>query len=109
MGAEMAQSGIDNFTAFKDYWKQTLESENWKKILTCVFVRESDSVLECKYTECLWAKTMKDMNAEDLGYIMFCHPDFAMAKAMHPQLKLERTRTLMQGDELCDHMYSWES
>ena len=109
IGQGMSPSGIESFEEFKDYWKKTLASDNWEKILTCEFEKESDSVLACKYTECLWAKTMKDMNAEDLGYILFCYPDFAMATAMHPHLMLERSRTLMQGDALCDHTYSWKS
>ncbi len=108
MGAAMAPSDITNFSEFKDYWKSTLASENWSKILTCSFPMETETELGCKYTECLWAKTMKDLDATDLGHVMFCHPDFTMAKAMNPKLTLERTKTLMEGHDFCNHTYSWE-
>lgn len=105
---DSVRSTFDDFSSFKQYWKSTLESENWEKILTCSFPEESDARLECNYSECLWAETMKDMNSEDIGYILFCHGDFAMTKAMSPNLRLERTKTLMQGDNFCDHIYYWD-
>ena len=106
-GCDGTTKEIDSFSEFKDYWKTTLESENWKKVLTCSFPKETETELKCEYSECLFAKTMKDMDAQDLGYIIFCHPDFAIAESMHPSLKLERTKTIMQGDTCCDHEYSW--
>ena len=48
------------------------------------------------------------MNALDLGYIMFCQVDFAMAQAYHPKIKVKRTKTFMQGDSHCDFAYYWE-
>ena len=104
----MGASSIGSFSEFKNYWKTTLESENWTKMLTCSFPEETDSFLACKYTECLWSETMKDLNAQDIGYTLFCHPDFAMVRAMNPNLYLERTKTLMQCNDFCDHKYQWE-
>ena len=106
-GRETAPKEIESFEGFQEFWKTTLSSENWNKILTCSFPKETGTRLECAYTECLYAQTMKEMNAQDLGYILFCHPDFVIAEAINPRLKLERTKTLMQGDEYCDHAYSW--
>ena len=106
-GRSMAPKGIEDFDAFKDYWKTTLASENWNKILTCSFPEETSDRLLCEYSECLYASTMKDLNAEDLGYIICCHPDFIMAEVTNPNLRLKRTKTLMQGDNCCDHEYIW--
>jgi len=50
----------------------------------------------------------KEMKATDLGYVLNCQPDFAYAKACHPNVKLKRTKTLMQGDNYCDHTFYWE-
>ena len=46
-------------------------------------------------------------NIFPMGYILFCHPDIVIAEAMHPSRKLERSKTLMQGDKHCDREYSW--
>ena len=58
--------------------------------------------------ECLWAKTFEDMEDKELGYVICCKGDFAMAPAVSPKLSLKRTKTLMQGDECCDHEWCWE-
>jgi uncharacterized protein involved in tellurium resistance len=54
------------------------------------------------------AEIMKYMDTQDIGYTLFCHPDFAMARAMNQNFDLERIKTLMQGDDFCDHKYKWE-
>jgi hypothetical protein len=32
---------------------------------------------------------------------MVCYPDYAVAKGLNPKLRLIRTQTLMQGDDIC--------
>jgi len=59
-------------------------------------------------TSCIFAKVCRDLDAADLGYVMFCATDFPLAKVFNPRLRLERTRTLMQGDDCCDFHYTWE-
>ncbi len=58
--------------------------------------------------ECLWASVLRDLNAGDLGYLLECNTDFAYAKAMHPDLILERFKTLMQGDDRCDFEFRFK-
>jgi hypothetical protein len=106
---EMAERGpIKNFEDFKALAKEGLESPFWSHTLTMTFPEETPKKIVHHITECLWAKTFKEMNATDLGYIMSCHPDFATAQVYHPKIKLKRTKTLMQGDSYCDHTYYWE-
>jgi hypothetical protein len=77
----------------------------FQKALTYEIVEESESALEVKITECLWAKTFREADASDIGYAAICYPDFAMASAYNPNIKLSRTKTLMQGHECCNHKY----
>ena len=77
-------------------------------VLTDEVVEERPDFLRTKITECLWAKIFREAGAEDLGYAAICHPDFAMARAFNPKIRLERPTTLMQGDECCDFRYIWE-
>ena len=99
---------IENFEDFKLMLKGTNTSPLMSHVLTVTYPEEQPKKLSCKITECLWAKIFKEMNAADLGYIICCNPDFATAKAYHPNIKLKRTKTLMQGDGYCDHTYCWE-
>ena len=105
---ERTENPISTFEDFKTQWKEATETDYWTHVVTVSFPEDSDQKLECRYTECLWAKTMKDLNAEDIGYIICCHPDFAITKATHPKLRLERTKTLMQGDDYCNHTFFWD-
>jgi len=98
------------FKRFEDFVAFLEESDRspfWSHVLTLTYPEKTPKKLVYRVTECLWAKTFKELNATDLGYLMICHPDFAMAQACHPKIKLERTETLMQGDNYCDHTYYW--
>ena len=108
-GVEMAgDRRVISFTEFKDYWKKASAQEYFSRTTTVEFPEESDTVLQCKYTECLWAKTFRELNAADFGKIMVCDPDHPYAQTLNPKLKLERTKTLMEGHDSCDHRYVWE-
>ncbi len=77
----------------------------WKNVITVEFVKETPNTCEIKVTECLWARTFREYGAGDIGYACICHPDFATAAAFNPKLRMERTKTLMQGDDYCNHRW----
>jgi hypothetical protein len=80
----------------------------FKNMITSEVVEKTDRVYEMRVTECLWTKIFKEFNAEDIGYATVCHGDFADARAAHPKLRLERTKTLMQGHDCCNHRWIFE-
>ena len=45
----------------------------------------------------------------ELGALIHCSRDFAMAEGFSPDIKLERTQTLMQGASHCDFRFSRKS
>jgi len=77
----------------------------YQKALTYEIVEESESTFKLRITECLWAKTFREADASDIGYAAICYPDFAIATAFNSNIKLLRTKTLMQGHDCCDHKY----
>ena len=77
----------------------------WTSVMTYEIVENKDNVLEARITECLWAKTFREAGAEDIGYAWLCYGDFAGAEGFNPKLKLSRTKTLMLGDECCNHRF----
>ena len=62
----------------------------------------------CNTVGCLWADTWREWGAEDVGYLVCCSADFATIPAQHPNLRLERTTTLMEGANRCDFKFIWE-
>jgi hypothetical protein len=81
----------------------------FQKVLTFQIIEDTPRAFEAKVTECLWAKTYRDFNAADLGYILSCYADFSSAEAFNPKMRLIRTKTLMQGDDCCNHRYVLEA
>lgn len=71
-------------------------------------VEDTDRAFEFRISQCLWAKAFREEGAAEIGYAAVCYPDFAVANAFNPKLKLLRTKTLMQGDDCCNHRYVME-
>jgi len=93
-------------TETRDFWSGLLDSVFWTHVITREIIEESDTVLKYNVTECLWAKTFRESDAGDIGFALFCFPDFARARVAHR--KLIRTKTLMQGDDHCDFNFEMD-
>ena len=61
-----------------------------------------------KITECLTEVIFRKADAQDLGYACVCYADFGLPAGMDIDIKLIRTKTLMQGDDCCNHRYVLE-
>jgi len=60
-----------------------------------------------KFTKCMWAEVFKELNAEDIG-LWICEGDVLSANvfsSFNPQINFKRTKTLMQGHNICDHEF----
>jgi hypothetical protein len=79
-----------------------------KHALTLEIVEETPQAFEVKVTECLWAKTFREMGAADIGYSLICHRDYADCQGFNPDITMTRSKTLMQGDNYCNHRFIWE-
>ncbi len=99
---------VNSFEDFKAGEKAENVSPYFSNTLTLTYPEETPNKLTLHVSECLWAKVFKEMNATDLGYVLFCQPDFAYPPACNPHIKMRRTKTLMQGDSYCDHTFYWE-
>ncbi len=109
-GVKQSLSRLPNndFATFVSLFTNNPQFQN---TLTFDVVEQSDNVFELKVTECLWAKTVRGLsqpNAAEIGYASICFPDYAVAKAFNPKLKMVRDKTLMQGHSCCNHRYIFE-
>ena len=51
--------------------------------------------------ECEWARYFQERHPQ-IGYLMACSTDEVAYKAINPNLRLQRTSTLMEGGDYCD-------
>ncbi len=81
----------------------------FKHALVAEVVEDTEHAFEIRITQCLWAKTFREHDAAELGYSVCCHGDFADASAYNPKMKLVRSKTLMQGQDCCNHRWVVEA
>lgn len=74
--------------------------------LTHEVVEESDTVFELRVTECINATCFRDEGlGGDIGHACVCNMDYSWPTAFNPRFRMERTKTLMRGDDCCNHRY----
>ena len=77
-------------------------------MLTLKVVEDTPEAYEVKSTEGLWAQTFRAKGAAEIGYALRCHRDYADCWGFNPKITLIRSKTLMQGDDCCNHRFVWE-
>ena len=66
-------------------------------------VEQTDDLLRANVKSCDYANYMEKIGARDLGPLLACDADFASAEAMGATL--ERSKTIMKGDDHCNFCY----
>ncbi|WXG43456.1 MAG: L-2-amino-thiazoline-4-carboxylic acid hydrolase [Promethearchaeati archaeon SRVP18_Atabeyarchaeia-1] len=67
--------------------------------------RSPDSI-SLNVKSCFWANEFKRLHAVDIGYELCCMTDFYIVEVFNSEITYRRTKTLMKGDDHCDHQYS---
>ncbi len=62
--------------------------------------------LRANVTRCRWAEELKKAGISgDVGFALVCSYDYGYCAGLNPDMKFTRTKTIMQGDDHCDHTY----
>jgi len=69
-------------------------------------VKQAPDAFEVNVTGCRYAKLYNELGAPELGFLLVCSSDFAMAEGFGPDVQLTRTQTIMQGASHCDFRYA---
>lgn len=68
-------------------------------------VEMTDTKIATNITRCRYAEMYKEHGMEEFGYLLSCGRDFAMVAGFNPKITLTRTKTIMEGDEICDFCF----
>lgn len=90
----------ESITCVEDFYKGIISEDSATHTGTLFLTR--NGVIGFKTTRCMWVEILKEFGDPELGYAVACHYDFHAAKYINKDFRLTRTRTLMQGDEMCD-------
>lgn len=103
IGSRQAKNSPDaKFRTFTE----TFRGPQMERFLTMEITEDTDKVFEIRATECIWAKVFRDAGlGGEIGHAAVCNMDYYWPAAFNPDFKMERTKTLMQGHDCCNHRY----
>jgi hypothetical protein len=84
---------------FKDF--SAVKSGFWAAALQAELVRASATEVGMNVRACEFAHYFRDRH-RTVGYLMACSTDDADYTARNPQIRMQRTQTLMEGGSMCD-------
>ncbi len=65
----------------------------------------SQDSLSFDVTRCGYADLYEALGIKEIGTLLSCCRDFAFQDGFNPEIELIRTKTIMEGDEICDFCY----
>ena len=74
-------------------------SHRWQR------VNDEPTEIGYHYTRCMYAEILRELGEPELGLVI-CARDEPWVRSYSPGLAFRRTKTLMQGDDVCDHVFS---
>jgi predicted ArsR family transcriptional regulator len=82
--------------------------EAWKKddALEMDVLERSNERFSFNVTHCRYAEMYKELGIPELGTLLSCNRDFALAQGFNPEIVLTRTQTIMEGALFCDFRYT---
>jgi hypothetical protein len=94
----LGEHSLEAFAQSLDRWRENgaLEIE---------ILEQSASRLSFNVTRCRYAEMYRALGLADLGASLSCQRDYALAQGFSPDIKLERTQTIMQGAPYCDFRF----
>ena len=68
-------------------------------------IAQSRDAFAIDVTGCRYAEFYYELGEPELGFLLVCSADFAVAEGVGPDVKLTRTQTIMEGASHCDFRY----
>ncbi len=82
----------------KEVWAKdgTMEMQN---------ISMDQTSLKFDVTRCGYAEMYEKLGIKELGVLLSCCRDFVFMDGFNPELELVRTKTIMEGEDICDFCY----
>lgn len=94
-------TNLRTFQELQDLWTQD-------DALVIDVVKATDTAFHYTVKRCRYAETYREMGLGKIGHLLSCNRDGVFCTGYDPRIKLERTKTLMQGDDCCNFEYRLE-
>ncbi|MFC1565218.1 L-2-amino-thiazoline-4-carboxylic acid hydrolase [candidate division KSB1 bacterium] len=101
-----ARKGTDDFETFKTRFVGPGSYSD--SLIEATVVENTAKAFEIKVTECVIAEPFLRAKAGVYGHAYQCWGDHCWQDGYNKKIKLIRDKTLMQGDDYCNHRYVYE-
>ena len=101
----------------EEFWRSKNEPNLGKSVASAFKTYAQDGALDYRVSEqsqdafaldvtrCRYAEFYKALGEPELGFLLVCTADFAVADGFGGDVELTRTQTIMQGASHCDFRY----
>ena len=98
MAKKVGAQDLTTYIASKSAWtaNNALETET---------LMMEEKRYDYNVTRCRYAEMYRELDMQDLGFIVSCGRDFNFPAGFNKNMKLTRTQTIMQGASHCDFRY----
>ena len=98
LAARLGDASLSTFAQALDLWREggALEID---------LLEQTPERLSFNVTRCRYAELYKALGLADLGGSLSCQRDFALIEGFNPDIRLERTQTIMEGASHCDFRF----
>ena len=98
LSRQMGGNSLKHFVESLKYW--TMDDA-----LEIDVIEESESVLSFNVRRCRYAELYESLGIRELGTTFSCTRDFALIEGFNSDVRLTRSRTIMEGAPHCDFRY----
>ncbi len=103
VGKQHLKGSSDN--SFQTFVK-VFRPPNYEDTLIHEVIEDTDNVFQLCVSECIWASVLRDEGlGGDIGHAIVCNMDYYWPQAFNPKIRMSRSKTLMQGNDHCNHRY----
>ncbi|MBT6093889.1 MAG: L-2-amino-thiazoline-4-carboxylic acid hydrolase [Rhodospirillaceae bacterium] len=72
-------------------------------------IQRTDTRYEYNIVKCKYADMYKELGLADMGFVFSCGRDGQLFGGFNPDIKFERTQTIMEGADYCDFRLSLDN
>lgn len=98
---ELGGNGLEQMMAQEQAWRanDALEMES--------VISEDGRSMSQTIKRCAYVDMYERIGMKELGYQLSCFRDYPFYEGFNEQMKMTRSKTLMQGHDCCDFCFQW--
>ena len=116
LGAAVIRDSISQGQAYADgledrgliAFRDTMAQWKASGALEMEMLKETEEEVHFNVVRCKYSEMYREMGVGDIGHLLSCNRDGTFCTGFNPDIKLDRSQTIMSGASHCDFRYRIE-